>query len=61
MKQRFRKLPTAHGVPPCLESKSRIIKCFQEHSQRPIECAQEVKLFSQCVNKERAELLHKRG
>lgn len=43
----------------CSDQKERVLKCYKEHKDRPLECAGEVKEFAACVQKFRLENLDK--
>lgn len=54
--ERFFKNHQTYEV-PCKSSESRIINCYTLNAKKPLLCADEVKKFSECVEKTRLQVL----
>lgn len=52
-----KKLNIHNSVQPCLESTSKVLKCYQENSKEILKCSNLVEEFSNCVDQRRARVI----
>ena len=54
--ERYFKNHTTYEV-PCKSNESKLLQCYTVNAKKPLLCADEVKKFSECVEKTRIDLL----
>ncbi|XP_076652055.1 coiled-coil-helix-coiled-coil-helix domain containing 3 [Halictus rubicundus] len=52
-----KKLNIQNSVQPCLESTTKVLKCYQENSKEILKCSNLVEEFSNCVDQRRARVI----
>ncbi|XP_063704864.1 uncharacterized protein LOC134834209 [Culicoides brevitarsis] len=57
VKKLFENAPATYQPAPCQEFRAKLIACYKQHSKESLQCAQEVKDFTTCVDKNRVQLL----
>lgn len=57
VKTLFQNAPATYQPAPCQEFRAKLIACYKQHQNETLQCAQEVKDFTTCVDKNRVQLL----
>lgn len=53
----FENAPANYQPAPCQEFRAKLIACYRAFPNETLQCAQEVKDFTTCVDKNRVQLL----
>lgn len=57
LRARFENAPAQHQLPPCKDFKEKILNCYKQNPNEPLNCASVVADFSNCVQDHRTNLL----
>ncbi|XP_043269362.1 MICOS complex subunit MIC19 [Venturia canescens] len=52
-----KKIDVSSVVPPCIENKEKVLRCYQDHPKEILKCSSLVEEFSNCVDQRRAGLI----
>ncbi|XP_055586626.1 MICOS complex subunit MIC19 [Uranotaenia lowii] len=57
VKKRFESSAVDHQLPPCQELKAKVIDCYKKNHYETLQCAPDVKAFTDCVDIHRIQQL----
>ncbi|XP_053684928.1 MICOS complex subunit MIC19 [Sabethes cyaneus] len=60
VKKHFKNTATSYQLPPCQDLKAKVIECYKKNQNETLNCSADVKLFTDCVNLHRIQLLQKK-
>ncbi|XP_055525867.1 uncharacterized protein LOC129718801 [Wyeomyia smithii] len=60
VKKHFQNTAVSYQLPPCQDLKAKVVECYKKNQNETLNCAADVKLFSDFVNLHRIQLLQQK-